>query len=185
LEVRLKHAKVTKHPLGYGFVEMADLENANQCIQHLHGFLLKGKAISVRWASRNKKLFFTNLGKSSSLADVISLCQRYGSVSPEQSMINRSESGNVYAVIEFDEREAAEAARLALNGSVLRINEKQQTTIFVNWEQSTSNRTKMFRSEDSTFPYFSVHISFRSSVVRFAIPASLISRRAAFTFPRR
>jgi RNA recognition motif-containing protein len=165
MEVRLKHAKVTKHPLGYGFVEMADSGSANQCIQNLDGFFLKDKVISVRWASRNKKLFFTNLGRSTNLSNVITLCQRYGSVCPERSMINRSESGNVYAVVEFDEREAAEAARLALNGSLLRLSENHHTTIFVNWEQSISTRSRSSRPMDAPFPYFSVHISFRSSVV--------------------
>lgn len=152
--------------MGYGFVEMKDPNSATMCVQALHGSILKGKQISVRWASRNKKLFFANLGKSTTLNDILALCQGYGSVCPESSSIHSSESGNVYAVVEFDERESAEAAKVALNGSVVKLH-GQDTTIFVNWEQSVSNRTKQSQSTSgqSAFPYFSVHISFRSTKV--------------------
>ena len=145
---------------------MVDHESAALCIKQLDGAMLKGKQISVRWASRNKKLFIANLGRSTSLSDVLSICQVYGTVCPEQSFLSKSESGNIYAVIEFDRREAAEAAKLALHGSVLNI-DGDETTIFANWEQSLSYRTNQSLPSlhQSPFPYYSVHISFRTTSV--------------------
>ena len=166
IDVRLKYAKVTKHPLGYGFIEMATHRGAELCLEKFDGHLLKDKQISVRWASRNKKLFFANLGKHVHLNDIICLCQHYGSVCPEKSSLNRSDSGNFYAIVEFDRREDAEAARVALNGSVVKLGNNFDTTIFVNWEQSVSARSvQSAPTAPSEFPYFSVHVSFHCSMV--------------------
>lgn len=144
---------------------MATHGGAALCLENLDGYFFKDKAITVRWASRNKKLFFANLGKNVSLNDIISLCQNYGSVCPEKSSIHRSDSGNTYAIIEFDKREDAEAARVALNGSVMKLKNNYDTTIFVNWEQSVSARSVQTSPGPSEFPYFSVHVSFRCSLV--------------------
>jgi hypothetical protein len=145
---------------------MEDHEIAAECVQQLHGETLRGKQISVRWASRNKKLFIANLSRSTSLSEVLSLCQVYGTVCPEKSSLNKSDSGNIYAVVEFDRREAAEAAKLALHGSVFELH-GEQITIFANWEQSLSYRTSQSSPsvDPSPFPYYSVHISFQAVVV--------------------
>jgi RNA recognition motif-containing protein len=144
---------------------MENHESAALCIERLNGVSLKGKQISVRWASRNKKLFITNIGRSVHINDILSLCEAYGSVCPERSSLNKADSGNIYAVVEFDRREAAETARLALNGSVLHLN-GEETTVFANWEQSLSYRTNQSpESHPSPFPYYSVHISFRATAV--------------------
>lgn len=163
VNVHLKYAKITKHPLGYGFVELKTHLDALNCINALDKTVLCGSAIHIGWASRNRKLFVSPLPPRTELDEVIRMFAEHGNVVRSECYIGRSENGGTHAVLAFESREDAEKARDGLNGSLLR-----GCVITIHWDQSMSARSLGTPPEDmkksvaySEFPYFSVHVAFR------------------------
>ena len=155
VDVRIKHAKITKHPLGYGFVEMATYDAALLCRQNLSGAILHGKPIYVGWASRNTKLFVGNLPHTITEPTLREVFSSYGAI--ESVHINYSNNGSIYGVVAFELREDAELARSGVDGTKILSN-----TVHVNWEQSPVNRPNV---QNTVHNFFSVHVSFHCAEV--------------------
>ena len=58
LEVKIRVARGTAIPLGYGFIKFATYDGAVRCINDLNGAVFEGRTLKVRWAHRNSKLNF-------------------------------------------------------------------------------------------------------------------------------
>ena len=88
-EVLIKRSKVTKNPLGYGFVRMVQPEAARLCMEHLNGATICGRSIRLNWAQRNTRLQVINIESSVTESDLNKLFGEYGELYEEETVLKR------------------------------------------------------------------------------------------------
>jgi RNA recognition motif-containing protein len=86
LSARVQRSKSTSKPLGYGFVQMASLEQAEKAKEAMNKALIGGHKVDINWAGRNRVLLVSNLAPSVSREEVLELFSRFGDIEKEKSV---------------------------------------------------------------------------------------------------
>lgn len=136
VDIQIKRSKITKNPLGYGFVKMSSAEEANLCLEQIHEQEVCGRPIRVARAQRNSRLHVTNLDGMVTESELNAVFGAYGDVVEEDTIITRAECrSDAYALVHFLRREDAEDAKAALNGTYVKAR-----AIYIDWNQNGLRR---------------------------------------------
>eukprot|EP01035_Chromulina_nebulosa_P020679 gene20679-26810_t len=108
---------------GFGFVEYANKDCANQAIKQRNEFVFNGKKLKVSYSResspdiKNCKIYVSNLPLDFNVNDVRNLFNQFGDII-ECRVPDVKSSGNPIAFVQFAKRDQAEKA-LSFNGAIL------------------------------------------------------------------
>jgi RNA recognition motif-containing protein len=86
LSVRVQRSKSTSKPLGYGFVQMASVEQADKAKEALNKSFIGDHQVDINWAGRNRVLLVSNLAPSVSIEEILDLFSRFGDIEKEKTV---------------------------------------------------------------------------------------------------
>mmetsp|Transcript_18653 Transcript_18653/g.18631 ORF Transcript_18653/g.18631 Transcript_18653/m.18631 type:complete len:552 (+) Transcript_18653:6-1661(+) len=119
----------TKSSLGVAFINFIDAASVERARNEMNGLLFKGRVIRAMKFNKERdpeaNIFVKNINENVTYKELESHFKSYGNIL--SSKISYDENGNSkkYGFVQFDKREAAQAAIANANGSVLRGSELQ------------------------------------------------------------
>lgn len=86
VSARVQRSKSTSKPLGYGFVQMGSVEQAEKAKAAMNKALIGGHQVDINWAGRNRVLLVSNLAPSVPREEILELFARFGDIDREKSV---------------------------------------------------------------------------------------------------
>lgn len=118
---RVMRDKATNYSYGYGFLDYANPESAEQAINILNGHKIQNKTLKVAYSkppgsSKNVNLHVTGLGPNTDDNKLNELFGIYGEIVTTKILRNLDGSSKGAGFVLFKEKPHADAAMKALNG---------------------------------------------------------------------
>jgi cold-inducible RNA-binding protein len=136
MDVTLKRSKNNGSSLGYGFVKMANHEEAQIIHDKFNGKILHNRAMRIGWARRNSScLFLENLDPEITIEELNKAFAIYGELDLSRTSIVKNGATSL-AVLHYTLRDSALSAKNNMNGKIL-----GNLPVYVEWGQLPSYST--------------------------------------------
>lgn len=137
-ECKLIRDKVSKHSMGYAFVNYKTPEDAKKAIGTLDKLRLQDKTIKVSYARpsssdiKNANLYISGLPETMTVEQFEAMFTSYGEIITSKILTHADGKSRGAGFIRFDKRSQAEVAIRNLNGTIPEGSQKQLTVKFAN-----------------------------------------------------
>ena len=137
-ECKLIRDKISKHSMGYAFVNYQTPEDAQKAIGTLDKLRLQDKTIKVSYARpsssdiKNANLYISGLPETTTVEELEAMFTSYGVIITSKILTHPDGKSRGAGFIRFDKRGQAEIAIRNLNGTILEGSQKQITVKFAN-----------------------------------------------------
>eukprot|EP00033_Pygsuia_biforma_P000540 GCRY01000634.1.p1 GENE.GCRY01000634.1~~GCRY01000634.1.p1 ORF type:complete len:425 (-),score=62.13 GCRY01000634.1:459-1733(-) len=118
LSTSVKREKSTNAPLGYGFVQMTNPDDAERArIAMNKKKELNGRVMRIGWAQRNSNLFVGGLCKTVTSEILRDMFRGFGAISDEDTFVKECKDKSLnYGFVRFKKRSDAEKAKHIMQG---------------------------------------------------------------------
>lgn len=137
-ECKLIRDKLSKHSMGYAFVNFKSPEDAKKAIGTLDKLRLQDKTIKVSYARpsssdiKNANLYVSGLPETMSIDELEAMFNSFGSIITSKILTHPDGKSRGAGFIRFDKHSQAEIAIRNLNGTIPEGAQKQITVKFAN-----------------------------------------------------